>query len=131
MKQESFAKLISHFDERIKRLNEAITLLNISTLQCAGGVSEDTYEHCKLTMEKLQNDLRIYEIRKMIVKAHYQGRTATLPLLFQKYTEKTTLALELREQGCRVGFIGEGSYLDYCNGSRETHELFKQLCNVV
>lgn len=101
-------------DKRIKTIEEEIRFRELKCTITRLGLPPyhaSTEEHNKTQNEKswnqlknYQNNLRLVKIEKMIYEAREQQRTATLPLLFKKYSEAIDLSLKL---GKKVATGGE------------------------
>jgi hypothetical protein len=76
-------------------------------------------------LKNCENRLRLVKMEKMIYEAHEQQRTATLPLLFKKYSESVDLSLTL---GKKVAT--EEEYQQLCSGAETQRDYIKTMCGV-
>ena len=99
----AFQPVYDDCDKRIKRIEEDIRFHECKCLLTRLGLppfQASTEEHKKTQNEKswnrlknCENNLRLVKMEKMIYEAHEQQRTATLPLLFKKYSDSVDLSL--------------------------------------
>ena len=131
----AFQPVYDDCDKRIKRIEEDIRFHECKCLLTRLGLppfQASTEEHKKTQNEKswnrlknCENNLRLVKMEKMIYEAHEQQRTATLPLLFKKYSDSVDLSLTL---GKKVA-TGE-EYQQFCSGAKTQRDVIKKMCGV-
>ena len=127
-----FKTIYDDCDKRIKTIEEDIRFHECKCLLTRLGLppyhsSSDTHktenEKSWNRLKNCENNLRLVKMEKMIYEAIEQQRTATLPLLFKKYSESVNLSLTL---GRKVA-TGE-EYEQFCLGAKTQRDYIMTLC---
>lgn len=126
----SYQVVYANCDERISSITNKIAKYQVKALMCLLVGSLELGAGWKKKVESCENDRRLIQIEKMIYTAHDKQRKATLPLLFEKYSEKMAMSLELGKEEVEMGFLEEGSYLEFCRKTLFQRDFIKKMCGV-
>ena len=122
----AFQPAYDHCDERIKTIQEDIKFHECKCLLTRlMGNQRAENEKSWNRLKNCENNLRLVKMEKMIYEAHEQQRTATLPLLFKKYSESVDMSLTL---GKKVAT--EEEYQQLCSGAETQRDYIKIMCGV-
>jgi len=126
----AFQPAYDNCDERIGSITDKIAKYQLKALMCLMVGSLELGAGWKKKVENCENDRRLIQIEKLIYTAHDKQRKETLHLLFEKYSEKMTLSLELGKEEVEMGFMEEGSYLEFCRKTLFQRDFIKKMCGV-
>jgi hypothetical protein len=122
----AFQPVYADCDKRIKTIKEDISFHECKCLltRLAGNQRAEN-EKSWNRLKNCENNLRLVKMEKMIYEAHEQQRTATLPLLFKKYSESVDLSLTLARK-----VATEEEYQQFCSGAKTQRDYIKIMCGV-
>jgi glucuronate isomerase len=120
---------ITKCDDVIQNHTGILTVMTKKLLMFVEAGDEENDHMMKQTeflIQLAQASIRLSQIEKMMFKALQQQKKS--PLLFKKFKEMMSSAMDVYEKGVQDGIICEEKYLDFCRRSVPHFAIFKQLC---
>jgi hypothetical protein len=125
--------MISDCDRRIAKNGDLITSAK-DTCDFLGGFASlvgttkaETGAKARLT--HLENGNKIVKLEKLMYQAIQKGNYALLPVLKTKYMEEMTTALDSSGNLVELGWMEEGEYLTFANGSKKQMDYMSIICD--